>query len=88
MNRIEEFVKAVYNEQFTEKDEEHFQEFFDEVQHLDHVKEDIEKYGLDEYKKRFQVVSAYYPCTSEYIISLMIHDDDFNLNSYVGNKRL
>lgn len=85
---MEEFIKIVYNEPFTEKDEEHFLEFFDEVRHLDHVKEDIERYGLGEYKKRFQIVSAYYSCTSEYIISLMIHDDDFNLNNYVGRKRL
>lgn len=85
---MEEFIKIVYNEPFTEKDEEHFQKFLDEVRHLDHVKEDIERYGLDEYKKRFQIVSAYYSCTSEYIISLMIHDDDFKLNSYVGSKRL
>lgn len=85
---MEEFVKVVYNEPFTEKDEEHFQKFLDEVCHLEHVKEDINKYGLDEYKKRFQIVSAYYSCTSEYVISLMIHDDDFNLNNYVGSKRL
>lgn len=51
---MEEFIKIVYNEPFTEKDEEHFQKFLDEVRHLDHVKEDIERYGLDEYKKRFQ----------------------------------
>lgn len=49
---MEEFIKIVYNEPFTEKDEEHFQKFLDEVRHLDHVKEDIERYGLDEYKKK------------------------------------
>lgn len=84
---MDDFIQHIYSQPFTDEDEKHFSRYLEEVAHLNHVVQDIEKYGLDEYKKRFQVVSAYYSCTSEYIISLMIHDDDFNLNSYVGSKR-
>lgn len=85
---MEEFINYVYSQPFTDSDEKHFNEYLEEVAHLNHVTQDIEKYGLDEYKKRFKVVSAYYSCTSEYVISLMIHDDDFNLDNYVDSKRL
>ena len=78
---MEEFINYVYNQPFTDIDEKHFSEYLGEVIHLDYVTQDIEKYSLCEYKKRFQVVSAFYPCTSEYVISSMIHDDDLNLDN-------
>ena len=84
---MEEFINHVYNQPFTDSDEKRFSKYLEEVAHLNHVTQDIEKYSLDEYKKRFKVVSAYYCCTSESVISRMIHDDDFNLNNHVYSKK-
>lgn len=58
--------------------EEYMNETYDET-----VQKDIERYGLDNYKRRWHITHQHFCATSWGIIKLMIHDDDLYITNYL-----